>query len=64
MPKLINQNWIYDDDNVVHAKKADDVLRRAKQQRRGKKWIHKKTNDMPYTLIEVRDEKGQYMYGK
>jgi len=64
MPKLLNQNWVYDDDNATHAKKADDVLRLAKSQRRGRKWKHVKTNDMPYTLKEVEDENGQYMYGK
>jgi hypothetical protein len=64
MPKLLNQNWVYDDDNAIHARKAHDVLRLAKAQRKGRKWKHIKINDMPYTIKEVEAEDGQYMYGK
>jgi hypothetical protein len=55
---------VYDDDNAIHARKAHDVLRLAKAQRRGRKWKHIKINDMPYTIKEVEAEDGQYMYGK
>ena len=64
MPKLANDNWIYDDDNALHAKKASDVLRRAKNARIGKKFIRIVTSTSPYTIIEKEDPNGEYLYGR
>lgn len=64
MPKLNNNNWVYDDDNTSYAKKAKESLRRAKHSRMGKKYIHVVVNTMPLTIIEKEDENGEYLYGK
>ena len=64
MTKLNNENWIYDDDNTAYAKKADDVLRRVKSSRAGKKYKYVIDPNNPRTIIEVEDEKGEYVYGR
>lgn len=64
MPKLNNDNWIYDDDNSSYAKKAADVLRKAKHMRAGKRFIHVVVSTMPLTIVEKEDPQGQLMYGK
>ena len=61
---LLNDNWIYEDDNSSHSKKAKDVLRRVKAQRQGKKYKHVTTSLKPLTIIEVEDLDGQEIYGK
>lgn len=64
MPKIANQNWIFDDDNTQHARKAVEVLRRAKRARAGRKYIRIIVSDNPLTIIEKEDPNGQYLYGK
>ena len=61
---LLNDNWVYDDDNPSHSKKAKDVLRRVKMERLGKKYKHITTCLKPLTIIEVEDLDGQELYGK
>jgi hypothetical protein len=64
MAKLANENWIYDDENTSHAKKAVDVLRKAKSTRMGKKYIRVVICEQPLTIIEKEDPSGQCLYGK
>ena len=60
---LINDNWIYEDDNSSQSKKAKDVLRKVKARRQGKKYKHVTTCLKPLTIIEVEDLDGQELYG-
>ena len=60
---LINDNWIYEDDNPSQSKKAKDVLRKVKARRQGKKYKHVTTCFKPLTIIEVEDLDGQELYG-
>lgn len=64
MPKLNNDNWVYDEDNTSHARKASDVLRRAKAVRAGKKYIYIIVNEHPLTILEKEDESGEYIYDR
>lgn len=64
MPKLNNDNWVYDEDNTSHARKASDVLRRAKTVRAGKKYIYIIVNEHPLTILEKEDEEGEYIYDR
>lgn len=61
---LLNENWIYEDDNPSQSKKAKDVLRKVKAHRQGKKYKHITTCLKPLTIIEVEDLDGQEIYGK
>lgn len=61
---LLNENWIYDDDNPSQSKKAKDVLRKVKAHRQGKKYKHVTTCLKPLTIIEIEDMDGQEIYGK
>jgi hypothetical protein len=61
---LLNENWIYDDDNPSQSKKAKDVLRKVKARRQGKKYKHVTISLKPLTIIEVEDLDGQELYGK
>ena len=60
---LLNDNWIYEDDNLSQSKKAKDVLRKVKARRQGKKYKHVTTCLKPLTIIEVEDLDGQELYG-
>ncbi len=62
MPKLNNNNWIYDEDNTSHARKASDVLRRAKATRAGKRYVHITVSEHPLTIIEKESEEGEFIY--
>ena len=64
MAKLNNDNWVYDDDNTQHARKASEVLRRAKAARAGKKYKRIIISTLPLTVIEKEDPEGEYLYGK
>ena len=64
MTKLNNENWIYDDDNSAHAKKADEVLRRVKSSRIGKKYKYVVDPNNPRAILEIEDEDGEYVYGR
>ena len=64
MPKLANNNWIFDDDNAQHARKAGEVLRRAKRARAGRRYKYIIVGDNPLTIIEKEDPEGDYHYGK
>lgn len=61
---LLNENWIYEDDNPSQSKKAKDVLRKVKAHRQGKKYKHITTCLKPLTIIEVEDLDGQEICGK
>jgi hypothetical protein len=61
---LLNDNWIYEDDNPNHSKKAKDVLRKVKAARLGKKYKHVITCLKPMTVIEIEDIDGQELYGR
>lgn len=63
MAKLANENWIYDDDNTAYAKKADDVLRKTKNSRIGRKFKYVLISEHPRTIIEVEDTDGNFIYG-
>jgi len=61
---LINDNWIYDDDNPTQSKKAKEVLRKVKAQRRGKKYKHVTVCLTPLTIVEKEDVDGQELYSR
>lgn len=64
MSSLSNENWVYDEDNTSKSKKADEVLRKTKAARAGKKYRHRIICNMPLTIIEEEDVFGTELYGK
>jgi len=64
MAKLNNENWVYDDDNTMHARKASEVLRRAKASRVGRRYKRIVVSTLPLTIIEKEDPEGEYLYGR
>lgn len=60
---LLNDNWVYDEDNSIKSRKAEEILRKTKEARAGKKYKHIITCTQPLTIKEVEDVDGYEIYG-
>lgn len=60
---IVNENWIYDDENTSYARKASEVLRKAKALRKGKRFKYVVVSLSPLTIKEIEDRDGMETYG-